>query len=154
MLVSIYKRLCYAGSALLLTFFICEAALTTDDSGLNIHFDAGIYVIISLIFVLIFLYLLLPFFYTRSYSRKLFISILVIAPLAMFLPALNSWDAITRWLKPKGTGIWANLDLFKTSAFTSTLLNVEHVIFIGLFICQLAIFIVTIRLNKHENKYA
>ena len=154
MLVSNYKRLSYAGIALLVIFFICEAALTTDNTGLNIHFNIGIYVIIALIFTLIFLYLLLPLFYIRSYNRKLFISIIILGPLAMFLPALNSWDAISIWLKPKGTGMWANLDLFKTSAFKDTIFTIEHVIFICLFLCQLAIFIVTIRLKKQQNKYA
>jgi hypothetical protein len=62
MLLSNYKRLSYAGILLSAALIICEAALMTDDSGLNIDLGIGFDILWGVLLVLMFVFFCFPFF--------------------------------------------------------------------------------------------
>jgi len=144
MLLSIYKWLCYFGIALLIVFVICEAALASDKTGLHFDFGVGVEIFLGILTLAIFTYFLLPLFYIRFRNQKLFICILITGIVAMLFPGLGFWETITRWFEPEHIDFSG---VFKTSAFRTNVNRIENVIVPCVFICQLAIFILTIRLK-------
>ncbi len=148
MLESNYKRLAYVGILLWIGIAVCEAALLTDDSGIHLELGVAPNIIIAAIFSLILVFFLLPLFYIKSYSRRLFISILVIGALTIAFPANDAWETVTRWLAPKENTFFSNLSLFKVSAFRAKVNNIENAILLGIFICQLTILILTFIIRK------
>ncbi|MGG9960427.1 hypothetical protein [Ferruginibacter sp. SUN106] len=147
MLLSIYKVLCYTGIALLISLGICEAALSTDNSGLNIDFNLGIGfdILITIVFIAMFTFFVLPLFYVRFRKQKIFIIILITGIVAMFLPALSFWENISRWFGPEHIDF---SDVFKTSAFRKHISSIENIVAICIFICQLSVFILTFRIKR------
>lgn len=152
MLLSNYKRFAYAGIVLLIIFLSCEIALTKDDTGLQLNLGIGFHILIISLFLVQFMFFILPFYYVKSYNCKLFIYIIITGLLTIFIPALSTWYTITRLLKSKDIGFWANVDLFKTSAFRKTIHNIEDMIFILLFICQIAILMLSLKIKKLRQK--
>lgn len=148
MLRSNYKRLSYVGITLWTAILICQAALLTDDSGIHIEFGIIPNLALAVLFILILVFFLLPLFYVKSYSRKLFISILVTGAVAIFLPAMNAWETIRRWLTPKENTFLSGLHLFHISEFRSAINNIENIVLLGLFFCQLVLFILTFIVKK------
>ena len=148
MLVSNYKRFAFTGILLMFIFALCEAALVNDDTGFKLDLGIGFTILIIVFFLLLFLFFVLPIYYVRSLNQKLFAAILILGLLTIILPAINTWYTITSLLKPKETGLFANLDLFKTSAFRSTVTNIETVIIVLLFLCQVAILILSFKIKK------
>jgi hypothetical protein len=66
----------------------------------------------------------------------------------MIIPAFISGDNVTNWLKPKESTFWNYLDLFKISEFRKQINNIEKIIFLCLFICQLLVFMLTFKVKK------
>jgi hypothetical protein len=146
-LKSICKGLCYVGILSIVVHLICDAVLTSDKTGWNFNFGLLFDIIVLIIFLFVFLSFLLPLFYIKSYSKKLFITTFIIVIIAMIAPGYMSWQAIEKWLQPKPafdlSGIFG-----KTSDFRRNIIRFQGCIITAWFVLQLLILVLTFRIRN------